>query len=417
MTFLWIVLLCLAATMFFSAAEMAFIAANRVRLRHLAEEGDATAEAYLESFRRPERTLATAMMGVTVAHIVASSAATFGLLPRLGDWAPLVVTGLLTPIMLVFGEIIPKAVAREWATPLVLKLYRLLTWAAILLAPFVILSHTVVGWVLRAFGTRQPDIRQLVSREELKALLSLEPGEADVTTQEAEMIDKIFDLGDTTVREVMVPLVEVVMVPETATPGEVIATMRQRGFSRLPVYRERETNIVGVVAAMDIFGRGNQVRRVDELMRQPYYVPETKRLDDLLRELQRSRMHMAIVVDEYGGSTGIVTLEDILEEIVGEIHDEHERPPASVERLPDGTYWVAARTNIDELNEGLDWSLPKRDYETVAGLVLATLGRIPRRGEQFQVPGYAITVLEADERRVAAVKIAPLRPSGPDNPS
>jgi CBS domain containing-hemolysin-like protein len=206
------------------------------------------------------------------------------------------------------------------------------------------------------------------------------------------------------------------MVPETATPAEVIAIIHQRGFSRLPVFRERETNIVGVVAAMDLLRRGNQARHVDELMRQPFYVPDTKRLDDLLRELQRGRMHLAIVVDEYGGSVGIVTLEDILEEIVGEIHDEHERPPASVERLPDGSYWVAARTNIDELNEMLDWHLPKRDYETVAGLVLSTLGRIPRRGEQLQVSGYAITVLEADARRVSAVKIAPLRLPGPDIP-
>jgi CBS domain containing-hemolysin-like protein len=414
--FFWVALVCLAATVFFSTAEMAFIAANRLRLRHLAEEGHTTAAEYLEAFRHPERILATAMMGVTIAHIVASSAATFGLLPLLGGWAPLLVTIMLTPIMLVLGEVIPKAVAREWATPLVLKLYRFLTWSAVLLAPFVAVAQAVVTWVLRAFGAVQPDTRHFVSREELKALLSLEPGEADVTTQEAEMIDKIFDLGDTTVREVMVPLVEVVMVPETATPAEVIAIIHQRGFSRLPVFRERETNIVGVVAAMDLLRRGNQARHVDELMRQPFYVPDTKRLDDLLRELQRGRMHLAIVVDEYGGSVGIVTLEDILEEIVGEIHDEHERPPASVERLPDGSYWVAARTNIDELNEMLDWHLPKRDYETVAGLVLSTLGRIPRRGEQLQVSGYAITVLEADARRVSAVKIAPLRLPGPDIP-
>jgi CBS domain containing-hemolysin-like protein len=238
----------------------------------------------------------------------------------------------------------------------------------------------------------------------------MKPGEADVTTQEAEMIDKIFDLGDTTVREIMMPLVEVVMLPITATPRDAVTLIQQRGFSRVPVYSQRETNIVGVVAAMDLLRRGASAKTLDELMRQPYYVPETKRIDDLLRELQRGRMHLAVVVDENGGSTGIVTLEDILEEIVGEIHDEHDRSSAPIERLPDGTYWVAARTNIDELNEALDWNVPKQDYETVAGLVLATLGRIPRRGEQFQVPGYAITVLEADARRVTAVKIGPTTP-------
>ena len=407
MTMLWLATLCLVATMFFSAAEMAFIAANRPRLRHLAEQGSATAAAYLEAFRHPERVLSTAMMGVTVAHIVAASATTWSLLPRLGGLAPVVVTLVLTPVMLVFGEIIPKAVARAWATSLILRLYRPLLWTSVVLMPFVAFANLVVGLTLRLYGVRQADTRAFVSREELKALLQMEPGEAEVTTQEAELIDNIFDLGDTTVREVMVPLVEVAMLPDSASPQDAIALIQERGFSRLPIYRQRETNIVGIVAAMDLLSRGAEAATLDELKRPPYYVPETKRIDDLLREMQRSRAHMAVVVDEYGGSTGVVTLEDILEQIVGEIHDEHERAPASAERLPDGSYRVAARTNIDELNEAFDWTLPKQDYETVAGLVLATLGRVPRAGEMFQIPGYTLTVLEADTRRVTAVKITP----------
>ncbi len=397
---------CLIATMFFSAAEMAFIAANRAKLQHLAEEGHSGARRYLESFRQPERFLSTAMLGVTLAHIVAASAATSGLLPYLGGQAPVVVTLALTPVMLVLGEVIPKAVAREWATGLILKLYRPLTWVAVLLYPLVAIATVIVGAVLRPFGQRATDTRTFVSREELKLLLQLEPGEADVTVQEAEMIDKIFDLGDTTVREIMVPLVEVVAVPDTTTPDEAVAVMLERGFSRLPIFRQRVTNLVSVVTAMDLFRRGSSVGTLEELMRQPYYVPETKRIDDLLREMQRSGVHLAIVVDEYGGSTGIVTLEDIVEQIVGDIQDEHDRAPASVERLPDGSYRVLARTEVDEINEALDWDLPKEDYETVAGLVLASLHRIPRTGEEFQVRGYTITVLEADSRRVIAVKIA-----------
>src|SRR5262249_34465858 len=168
---LWLALLCLLVTMFFSAAEMAFIAANRLRLRYLAEAGSVTAGLYLEDFRHPERVLSTAMMGVTIAHIVASSALTFALLPPLGGAAWLVTTMTLTPIMLVFGEIIPKAVAREWATSLILKLYHPLTWASKALVPFVALANTVVGAVLRACGGPSVDTRQFVSREELKALL------------------------------------------------------------------------------------------------------------------------------------------------------------------------------------------------------------------------------------------------------
>ncbi|HEY2996166.1 MAG TPA: hemolysin family protein [Methylomirabilota bacterium] len=413
MSLIWLAVACLVVTMFFSAAEMAFIAANRLRLRHLAEEGDATAAAYLESFRHPERLLSTAMMGVTIAHIVAASAVTFALFPRLGGTAWLVAAASVTPVMLVFGEIIPKAVAREWATQLILTFYRPLIWLSRLLTPFVALANGIVALVLRLFGGPRVDTRQFVSREELKALLQLEPGEAAVSTQEAEMIDKIFDLGDTTVREVMVPLVDVVMLAETATVDDVIALIRQRGFSRIPIYGQRATTVVGIVTSMDLLRRGGQARNLAEIMRPPTFVPETKRIDDLLREMQKSRNQLAIVVDEYGGATGIVTLEDIVEQIVGEIHDEHDRTPATVERLPDGSYWVAARTHIDELNEALDWSLPKQDYETVAGLVLATLHRIPRTGEEFQIPGYTITVLEADARRVGAVKITPLTAPAP----
>ena len=413
MTLLWVAAAFVVVAMFFSAAEMAFIAANRLKLRHLAESGDRTAAEYLDAFRHPERILSTAKMGGPIAHVIAASAATFALLPVLGGAAPLVVTAALTPLMLVFGEIIPKAITREWATPLILWLYRPLTWASVVLMPFVVLANGVVRALLRAVGARELDSRQFVSREELKALLALEPGEADVTTHEAELIGKIFDLGDTTVREVMVPLVEVAMLPEDAPPAEAIRMIHQRGFSRIPVYRERESNVVGVVAAMDLLSRGTEAERLAGLARQPYYVPESKRIDDLLREMQRHRIHLAVVVDEYGGSTGIVTLEDIVEEIVGEIQDEHDRTPAAVERLPDGSYLVAARTNIDELNEALDWNLPKHDYETVAGLVLATLGRIPRAGEEFQIPGYTITVMEADARRVAAVKIAPAAAPAP----
>ncbi|MGH7418061.1 MAG: CNNM domain-containing protein, partial [Candidatus Rokuibacteriota bacterium] len=272
---LWLATLCLLVTMFFSAAEMAFIAANRLRLRHLAAEGSTTAARYLEDFRRPERVLSTAMMGVTIAHIVAGSALTFALLPTLGGLAWVVSTAALTPIMLVFGEIIPKAVAREWATSLILRLYRPLTWASMALVPFVALANLMVTAILRACGGPRVDTRQFVSREELKALLQLEPGEVSVSTQEAEMIDKIFDLGDTTVRTVMVPLVDVVMLPDTATAADAMALVQQRGFSRIPIYSQRETNVVGVVAAMDLLRRGGQVRRVAELVRQPTFVPET----------------------------------------------------------------------------------------------------------------------------------------------
>ena len=407
MIYVWGIAAAMLVTALLSASEMAFIAAHRVRIRHLAENGNQTAARYLEAFRRPERMLSAAMMGVTVAHITASSLATWALLPVAGGWAAALATIILVPLMLVFGEVIPKAVASEWATALILRLYRVLEMAATILSPVTWGARVLVTGVLVALGLRTSGARQFVSREELKLLLQLEPEEADVTSSEAEMIDKIFDLGDTAVREVMVPLVDVAALPETAAPDEAVRLMQERGFSRIPVFTDRVINVVGVVTAMDLLRRGAEAPDLKSLMRPATYVPETKRIDDLLREMQKARLQMAVVIDEYGGAVGIVTVEDIVEQVVGEIQDEHDRTGATVERLPDGSYRVAGRERVQDLNDALDWELPTGDFETVAGLVLATVHRIPLVGEEFQVGRYTFTVLEADQRRILTVRITP----------
>ena len=417
MIYVWLIVFAVGITGFFSAAEMAFIGANRVRLRHLAEAGNRTAVRYLEAFKQPERLLSTAMMGVTLAHIIASSVATWALIPLAGNMAAVLVTLGLTPILLVFGEVIPKAVAREWSTALILSLFWLFELASKVLSPLTWAANAIVSAALGLLGRQRTSTRQFVSREELKVLLQMEPAEADVTTSEAEMIDNIFDLGDTAVREVMVPLVDVAALPDSATPDDAVRLIGERGFSRIPVFSDRVINIVGVVTAMDLLRRGGEAADLRSLMRPATYIPEAKRIDDLLREMQKARLQLAVVVDEYGGAVGIVTVEDIVEEVVGEIQDEHDRTPDTVERLPDGSYRVAGRTGIDELNEALDWELPKGDFETVAGLVLATLHRLPLVGEVLHVSRYTLTVLEADRRRILTVRITPDKTDGEDKPA
>jgi CBS domain containing-hemolysin-like protein len=245
-----------------------------------------------------------------------------------------------------------------------------------------------------------------VSRADLRLLVEREPdGTTDVREEEREMIEGIFDLTETSVREVMVPLVDVVAVPEDASVDEAVQTLQESGHSRVPVYRERIDNVVGVVAALDILARGASGETIRTLMRPAHYVPATKRISDLLPEMQRRRIQLAVVVDEYGASQGIVTLGDVIEEIVGEIPDDRE-PPSQLVRLPDGSYLVNGRTWIEELNESLEWDLPKKkEYETVAGLILDALGRIPRPGEQVTVGAYELAVVDADERRIHKVKV------------
>jgi CBS domain containing-hemolysin-like protein len=421
-TSLGVVLACLLASAFFSAAEIAFLAANRVRLRHLAEQGSRVARGYMDAFQRPERLLSTAMMGVTIAHVVSSAVATAALLPWLGGQASLWATLALTPTMLILGEILPKALTQPRATAVALRTFDPLRGIAWLLTPVVGIANLLVRAILGSLGhgeRRDP----FVSRADLRLLVEREPdGKTDVKDEEREMIEGIFDLVETTVREVMVPLVDVVAVPEDASVDEAVAKIRESGHSRLPVYRDRIDNVVGVVAALDILARGASRETIRTLMRPAHYVPATKRTSDLLPEMQRRRIQLAVVVDEYGASEGIVTVGDVIEEIVGEIPDDREREPSRLVRLPDGSYLVAGRLGIDELNEPLGWDLPKKkDYETVAGLILASLGRIPRPGEQVTVGAYELAVVDADERRILKVKVrartrgadsAPSQPQG-----
>jgi len=411
MNILLLVALCLLVSAFFSAAEMAFIAANRIRLRHMAEQGSRIARGYMEAFQQPERLLSTAMMGVTIAHVSASALTTALLIPWVGRQAPLWATLALTPLMLVFGEILPKALTQQRATAIALRLFDLLRAASWVLAPLVSVANVIVGAILKGLGYRERR-DPFVSRDDLRLLFQVEPaGPSDVKEAEREMIEGIFDLGETAVREVMVPLVDVVAVPEEALVEEAVARIQESGHSRLPVYRERIDHVIGIVTALDILARGAEEESVKALLRPAYYVPATKRIDDLLREMQRQRILLAVVVDEYGGSEGIVTVEDIVEQIVGEIEDEHERQPSILTSLPDGSYLVAGRLGLDELNEALGWKLPKREYETVAGLILSHLGRIPRPGEQVVVEDYELSVVDADERRILKVKVRARRPS------
>jgi CBS domain containing-hemolysin-like protein len=226
------------------------------------------------------------------------------------------------------------------------------------------------------------------------------------------MIHKIFHLGDTAVKEAMIPLIEVVALPRDATVAEAIAVVGEHRFSRIPIYEERIDHITGIVHAFDLLYADPQMT-LEALARPAYYVPEAKRVDDLLREMQRERFQMAIVVDEYGGVVGIATVEDLLEEIVGEIEDEYDEEPPPVRRLPDGSYVVDARVEVDRLHEELGLELPEGEYETVGGFLLHLLEKIPEAGEEVSDEGISFLIVEADERSILKVKIRlPERPLG-----
>jgi CBS domain containing-hemolysin-like protein len=308
--------------------------------------------------------------------------------------------------LVIFGEIVPKTLARQsadrWARRLVYPLWL----ASKLFAPVVVPLTRLSTWLMRRLGVAE---RKLVTREELELLLKTPSSinkRSEITEGERRMISRIFDFTDTTVHDVMVPLSDVVALSENADLATVAKQIEETQYTRFPVYRERVDRIVGTVHAFDILKAGRAGERIGSLARAPIFVPGNQAAVDLLVELQRARQGMAIVVDEYGGAVGIATIEDILEEIVGEIEDEHDVAEKNVRKEADGVWRVNARTSVGEVNRQLKLELPEgEDYESMAGLVLEKLRHIPREGESVRFGNVLVKVVKANERAVEEVQV------------
>ena len=417
----WIDLLLVAVFVglegFFSGSEIAIISANRIRLRHRADHGDRRAQSLLDLLEVPDQLLATTLVGTNISVVVATTLATVALIRLFGAAGELYALLLMWPLVLVFGEIVPKTIFQENADRAALLVIRPLRWAMVAFRPI----STVVGGVARLLVARKAPARSpFVTKEEIESLVHGAERGVDLEVGERLMIRRIFEFGDTPVKEVMVPLVNLVAVPADATTETVIDKVVTSGFSRIPVYRDEIYDIIGLINAFDLLILPENVSTVEDIIRPVHYVPEAKRKDDLLRELQQEKMHMAVVVDEYGGAVGIATIEDLFEEIVGEIHDEYDASQAWYKELPDGTYMVDARMELDHLEEELGLTLPLGDYETLGGFLLTHLETIPRPGQAVEVRGARLKVKEADDRSVKSVLVEIIEPPAatpePDEP-
>ncbi|MFQ5693819.1 MAG: hemolysin family protein [Nitrospinota bacterium] len=398
-----IIFVCLAAEFFFSGAELAMVAADRIRLKNRADSGQWGPRMALNLLEAPERLVATTLTCHNVAFVTNVTIGTWLILtfadPRYGEILTLLV---MTPLLLIVGEIVPKSLFREKADLIAPKAAYVVWTASKVFFPII---YLVTG-ITRLFLKHSEEERSVsVTREELDLMLQRKTGGGDVHVEERRIIHRIFGFGDTTAREARVPLVEVTDMPETAAVGEVVLRMVEKAYSRIPIYREETHNIVGVVTAFDVLTAPADDKDLKEYVRPVLYVPESMPADDLLRTLRDRGEHLAVVVDEYGGSVGIVTVEDLLEEIVGEIYDEHQEAPTFYERLPDGSFRIDARMEVDAINETLGLGLPKGRYETLAGFVTKTLERIPREGEEFESAGLKFRVTDSTPKRVLEVVV------------
>jgi magnesium and cobalt exporter, CNNM family len=400
---------------FFVAAEYALVTVRRTRMRELAETGNRRARLVLRLTDQPPRFIAAMQLGVTVTSL-AIGALGEQALERVFD--PVMATALAVVVALlllsffhvVIGELVPKGVALGYADQTALLVSAPVRAFFFLFKPLIWVLQRSSDFTLRALGLEPPGAEGTVySEAELKQLLERSTVEGELEEQEQEMLYKVFDFADKEAHDVMVPRPEVVALSIELPPEECLAAVVDSPFTRYPVYRGSLDEIVGVLHVRDLFSaihdRGLAAVNVEEILRPAFVVPETKDLAALLADFRRSQQHMAIVVDEYGAMQGIVTLEDLLEEIVGEIEDEFDLPDESVEQVGDGKIRVDGTFPIDDFNEQFGVSLPVEDYHTLAGYVFGALGRAPEQGDEVSHDGVNFRVLEVEGTRIERLEV------------
>ncbi len=408
-TLVLVLIACAMGQAFFVAAEVALSACDRKALRARAAAGGVAAARAEKMLAEPQISLATTLIGANLATLIA--ALVFAVeLARRGEsplWAPLVVV----PPLVVIGNLVPKAIVGAHADRMIDALAAPLRLASFVLRPLV----AVVGGYASALTrvTRTDRGKAFVTREELALLIESEPhgDKPEISADEREMIANVFELSEYKVGDLMVPLSEVTALPEDAPVSEAAHEVADKQHSRMPIYRSRIDDIVGIVHVFDILQASSAPKPATEetlamLAHPPLYVPETMKASDLLVQLQTEQQHLAIVVDEYGGAVGIVTIEDMLETIVGEIDDEYDHEPSPIKAEKPGVWRIEARTTVSRLNSELELGLPESDdYETIAGLLIERFRRIPDKGESLTLGLVSIEVVAANDRAIEAVRI------------
>jgi CBS domain containing-hemolysin-like protein len=404
----FIVLLFLAS-IWLAVAETAFLRLNRVRALAMEEEGRKGAARLARMLEHPERTLNVVLLLALFTQLT-SSALLGALLSDLGAWA--FVLGLVANFVVFFvlGEVIPKTWAVQHTDAAALRISALLAFLTNF-PPFRYTVRTLIGLANVILPGRGIKEGPFVTEEEIRQMADVAANEEVIESEERKLIHSIFEFGDTVVREVMKPRPDMIAIEADAPIEEGIETAIEGGYSRIPAFEDTTDNIVGIVFLKDLVHKsraGEGRAPVRTALRDAVFVPEQKRVAELLREMQKNQFHMAIVIDEYGGTSGLVTLEDLLEEIVGEIADEYDLDEPGVERLADGSLRVPGSASIDDVSDELGVELPDTEWDTVGGLVFNLLGHVPEEGECVRFQGLEFRTERVQGRRIALVQIRPV---------
>ena len=406
-----IIIFCVLFSGYFSATETAFSSLNRIRVKNLAEKGDKKAKLVLDLLENFDSLLSTILIGNNIVNIACASVATLLFVRLLGEeQGPSVATLVITIVVLVFGEVTPKSIAKENPEKFAMFAAPFLNLLMIILTPFNFLFIQWKKLVSKIFHT---ETEHSITEEELLTIVEEAEQEGRIDEQESSLIRSAIEFSEQEAIDILTPRIDIVGVPYDATKEEIAAVFTDTNYSRLPVYKETMDHIVGIIYQKDfynvVYDKGGNI---ESIIRPALYITESKKIGELLQELQHKKSHIAIVLDEYGGTTGIVTLEDILEELVGEIWDEHDEVINEIEKVSETEYIVHGSTNLEDLFEALDMGrkideeVEEMEVVTVSGWVMEeVLERIPSKGDVGTWQNLEVTVLEMDENRVEKIKL------------
>ncbi len=401
-----------------NTVEIAVVGASRIRIRHLAEQGRKSAQALERIRARTDRFFAAIVLFQNLFVVVASTMAGLLAVDLAGGWGLVFATIIVTAGIALFGEVTPKVLAARAAEPLALVVARPVELLTIVVRPVAVLFAATPNFLAQVLFRGQAKAMPTVTEAELRMLIDISAEEGAVGEEEAELMERVFRFYDRRVNEVMVPRTEVVWLESGTTVRDFYLIYDETPHSRFPVYRDSLDNVEGIVNIKDVLravaqGRVTLEMPIDKLMRPAYFVPETKLVGALFVEMQEQRQQMAIIVDEYGGTAGIVTLELLLEEMVGHVVDELGQPVREFQAIDERTMRVDGGMSVDEARDELELPIPEGDYETVAGYVLSVLGHIPKEGETVAGDGFRVTVAEVKGRKIEGVVVTRLHGAPP----
>ncbi|MGD8842865.1 MAG: hemolysin family protein [Gammaproteobacteria bacterium] len=405
---LLVMLICLVAEAFFSGSEIGVVSADRIKLRHQAAKGSRGARLALDMLKEPEWLLSTTLVGTNIAVVTNTTMATALMLQLFGPGGSWLAIVLVAPLIWVFGEIVPKSVFQHQADSITLRSIFILKFCSYLFYPILVVFSSLARLLGRVLGGRADAQNPFTLREEIMTMMRMSSGDGDIAPIEQNMIRRLFNFGETTAHEVMMPLIDVTMVERSADCATARRVASRYSHARIPVYQERVDHVVGVLDTLELLGVEDSTP-IQSFIKPVSYAPGNKSIQDLLLDMRRAKEQVIVVVDEFGGAEGIVSLEDILEEVVEDIKDEYdagEREVQLIRRLDDGTLIANARVDLGELADELDLELPRGRYASLAGFLLEKAGDIPPVGSTIRFREMKFTVLKGNARSIQEVKIS-----------